>query len=177
MNIRRTGSELLRPTAFGPTRPSLVEVGASCFCVGTCRNRFHSVHKSEALVRSIRTVGSEDGSRLRRRFPFTGGSECPTPTGWTLSHHVRCTLVVAFEHRTHCSECLTTSFDCRGSKAMACSESNQRRRCLPSLLARSVRKGTYPPAFQLINVESSTVQQHLRREGSNYVGFRHRFAG
>jgi len=59
-------SELPHPTALGATRPSLVAGGASCFCVGTCTRRGHS------------------GSRLRRRRPVTGGSECPTPTKSTL---------------------------------------------------------------------------------------------
>jgi len=112
--------ELPRPTALGPTRPSLVEVGASCFCVGTCIRCGHS------------------GSRLRRRFPFTGGSECPTPTELTLCHNRRCTLFVALGQRRKSGEYLTSLFDCRGSK-----HSGERARklygcCTPSLLAPSV---------------------------------------
>ena len=113
-------SELPRPTALGPTRPSLVEVGASCFCVRTCIRRGHS------------------GSRLRRRFPFTGGSECPTPTASTLGHNRRCTLLVAFEQRRTRGERLTTLFDRRGSKIMPHSGSeDDDGRCIPSLLAPS----------------------------------------
>ena len=113
-------SELPRPTAFGPTRPSLVEVGASCFCVGTCIRRGHS------------------GSRLRRRFPFTGGSECPTPTESTLCHDQRYTLFVAFEHRRKRGEYLTSSFDCRSSKHSGERARKLCGRCIPSLLAPSV---------------------------------------
>ena len=69
-----TVSELPCPTALGATRPSLVEDRASCFCVGTCIQRGHS------------------SSRLHRRLPFTGGSKCPTPTRWTLSHNRQCAL-------------------------------------------------------------------------------------
>ncbi len=49
-------SELLRPTALGPTRPSLVEDGASCFCIGACRNGPHSAHENGVLVRPSRTL-------------------------------------------------------------------------------------------------------------------------
>ena len=76
LNSMDGDSELPHPTALGATRPSLVEGGASCFCVGPCTRRGHS------------------GSRLRRRFPLTGGSECPTPTDWTLGHNRRRTLFV-----------------------------------------------------------------------------------
>jgi hypothetical protein len=91
------GGELPHPTALGATRSSLVEGGASCFCVGTCIRRGHS------------------GSRLRRRLPFTGGSECPTPTEWTLGHNRRCAFLVALEHHRRRGERLTTPLDRRGS--------------------------------------------------------------
>jgi hypothetical protein len=117
--------ELPRPTALGPTRPSLVEVGASCFCVGTCIRGGHS------------------GSRLRRRFPFTGGSECPTPTGWTLDHNRLCALLVALEHRRRRGEHRTTLSDHRSSKPVEVYGNNRRRRCIPTLLRslRSLRGG------------------------------------
>jgi hypothetical protein len=115
-----------RPTALGATRPSLVAEGASCFCVRTCRNKSHS------------------GSRLRRRFPLPGGSECPTPTESTLGHNRRCTLFVTFDHRRKRGEHLTTSSDHKGSTAMPYSGSEtDDGRCIPSLLAltRSLKKG------------------------------------
>jgi hypothetical protein len=105
--LNRDSGELPRPTALGPARPSLVEVGASCFCVGACIRRGHS------------------GSRLRRRLPFTGGLECPTPTGWTLDHNRRCTLLVAFEQRRRRGEHRTFRFDHRGRKG-ADSHENKR---------------------------------------------------
>ena len=144
----------IRPFTF-------VEVGASCFWARTCMKRSHSVHKSEALVRPIRTDGSEDGFRLRRRCPFTGGSECPTPTGWTLDCRDRCTLFVAFEQRMQWSECLTIPFDCRDSKAMADSESNQRRRAypLPTRSLRSLLEERGLPACNSANVDSTFVRR------------------
>ena len=108
-------SELPCPTALGATRPSLVEDRVSCFCVGTCTRR-HS------------------GFRLCRRLPFTGGSECPTPTRWTLDHNRRCALLVALEHRRRRGEHRTTPFDRRGSKRGGENASNSRGRCIPSLL-------------------------------------------
>jgi hypothetical protein len=111
--------ELPHPTALGATRPSLVEGGASCFCVGIYTRRGHR------------------NSRLRRRLPFTGGSECPTPTGWTLSHNRRCALLVALEHRRKCGEHRTTLFDCRGGKRGGERASNSCGRCIPSLLTAS----------------------------------------
>lgn len=121
--------ELPHPTALGLTQPSLVEGGASCFCVGTCRNRPHS------------------GSRLRRRFPFTGGSECPTPTELTLGHNRRCTLFVAFEQRRKRGEHLTTLFDCRGSKDADSHENKTCGRCIPSLLASLAEEGGLAPSI------------------------------
>ena len=123
--------ELPCPTALGATRPSLVEDRASCFCVGTCRNRSHS------------------GSRLRRRFPFTGGSECPTPTGWTLGHNRRCALLVALEHRRRRGEHRTTPFDRVGSKYDGERANNSCGRCIPSLLASSTlaEEGGLAPSF------------------------------
>ncbi len=145
--------ELPCPTALGATRPSLVEDRASCFCVGTCTRR------------------GQRGSRLRRRFPFTGSSECPTPTESTLGPHVRCTLVVVvrkarrafrddetaspfrttFEQRTRRGEHLTTPFDDKGSKRIAHSECEPCGRCIPSLLASStlVEEGGLPPSIML----------------------------
>ncbi len=110
-----SSSELLRPTALGPPRPSLGADGASCFCVETCRNRSHSVHKTRSVScgPAERQRRSADGSRLRRRLPVTGGSECPTPTGSTLGHNRRCTLVVACEHRRKRGEHLITTFNRR----------------------------------------------------------------
>jgi hypothetical protein len=102
--VDRSG-ELPHPTALGATRPSLVEGGASCFCVGTCIRGGHS------------------GSRLRGRLPFTGGSECPTPTGWTLGHNRHCALLVALEQCRRRGERHTTTFDHVGSKAWPRSES------------------------------------------------------
>jgi len=61
---KKLARELPCPTALGAPRSSLGEDRASCFHVGTCPRRGHS------------------GSRLRRRFPFTGSSECHTPTRW-----------------------------------------------------------------------------------------------
>jgi hypothetical protein len=90
----------------GLTRPSLVEGGASCFCVGTCIRGGHS------------------GSRLHGRLPFTGGSECPTPTGWTLGHNRHCALLVALEQCRRRGERHTTTFDHVGSKAWPRSESS-----------------------------------------------------
>ncbi|MFC7114435.1 potassium channel family protein [Natronoarchaeum sp. GCM10025703] len=118
-------SELPCPTALGATRPSLVEGRASCFCVGIYTQRGHR------------------DSRLRRRFPFRGGSECPTPTESTLGHNRRCTLFVAFEQRQKRGEHLTTSFDRRGSKRGGERASNSCGRCIPpcSRLRRSLRKG------------------------------------
>ncbi len=82
--------------------------------------------------------GSGDGSRLRRRFPSTGGSECPAPTGSTLSRNRRCTLLVAFEQRRKRGEHLTVFFDRRGTKAMLYSGSEtDDGRCIPSLPAPS----------------------------------------
>jgi hypothetical protein len=98
-------SELPHPTALGATRPSVVEGGASCFCVGTCIRGGHS------------------GSRLHRRLPFTGGSECPTPTGLTLGHNRHCALLVALEQCRRRGERHTTTFDHVGSKAWPRSES------------------------------------------------------
>ncbi len=130
-------SELLRPTAFGATRPSLVEDGASCFCVGTCTRR-HS------------------GSRLRRRLPSTSGLECPAPTGWTLDYHVRRMRVLAFKHQTHCSEYRTPAFEREGSKAMAYCESDQRRRAypLPTHSLRSFVEEGVLPACDTDNLKS-----------------------
>ena len=92
--------ELPRPTVFGPTRPSLVEVGVLWFCVGACIRRGHSVHETQASRATHQnTKRSEDGSRLRRRLPFTGGSECPTPTESTLDHNRRCTLFIIVRGR------------------------------------------------------------------------------
>ena len=117
--------ELLRPTALGPARPSLVAVGASCFCVGPCIRRGHS------------------GSRLRRRRPFTGGSECPTPTSWTLGPTRRCALLVALEHRRRCGEHRTTLYNGGGSKPAESCANSLCGRCIPSLLRllRSLRGG------------------------------------
>ena len=98
LSASRENCELPHPTALGPGRPSLVAGGASCFRVGTCIRPGHS------------------GSRLRRRLPFTGGSECPTPTDWTPTHNRRCALSVALEHRRRRGEHRTTPFDRRGSK-------------------------------------------------------------
>lgn len=39
--------------------------------------------------------------RTLRRFPFAGGSECPTPTESTPGPYDQCTRVLAFKHRTH----------------------------------------------------------------------------
>ena len=97
-----TISELPQPTALGPARPSLVAVGASCFCVGPWTRRGHS------------------GSRLRRRSPFISSSECPAPADSTLGHNRRCTLLVAFEHRRRRGERLTTLFDRWGSNTAGC---------------------------------------------------------
>ena len=129
-------SELPHPTALGATRPSLVEGGASCFCVGACIRRGHS------------------DSRLRRRLPLTGGSECPTPTGWTLSHNQRCALLVVvrktssfvmtkiedfrttLEHRRKRGEHRTTPSR-RGSKRGGNHANDSCGRCIFSLLAAS----------------------------------------
>jgi hypothetical protein len=121
MVLVRTGvlCELPCPPALGAIRPSLVEDRASCFCVGTCTRRGHS------------------GFRLRRRLPFTGGSECPTPPRWTLSHNRRCTLSVAFEHRRERGEYRPIRFNRRGRKRGGERASNSSGRCLPSLLASS----------------------------------------
>jgi len=117
--------ELPRPTALGPTRPSLVEVGASCFGVGTCRNR------------------SQSGSRLRRRLPFTGGSECPAPTDSTLGHNRWCALLVTLEHHRERAEHRTTLFDRLGSKPVGERARHSCGRCIPTLLRslRSLRGG------------------------------------
>ena len=151
-----THCELPRPTALGPTRPSLVAVGASCFCVGTCIRRGHS------------------GSRLRRRFPFTGGSECPTPTASTLGHNRRCTLLVAFEQRRTRGECLTTLFDRRGSKAMPYNGSeDDDGRCIPSLLAPSAlaeEGGLAPCTTQA----KQTKEKISRKNSGNVVSEAHR---
>jgi hypothetical protein len=118
-----TPSELPHPTALGAARPSLVEGGASCFCVGACIRGGHS------------------GSRLRRRLPFTGGSECPTPTGWTLGHNRRCALLVALEHRRKRGEHRTPPFDRRDSKRGGDSAKNSCGRCISSLLASLAEEG------------------------------------
>jgi len=114
-----SSGELPHPTALGATRPWLVEGGASCFCVSTCIQRGHS------------------GSRLRRRLPFTGGLECPTPTRWTLDHNRQCALLVALEHRRRCGEHRTTSFGRSGSKRGGERVCEPCGRCIPSLLASS----------------------------------------
>ncbi len=136
---QKTTGELLRPPALGPPRPSLVEDGASCFCVGTCRNRSHSVHKTQSVScgPAERCWRSGDGSRLRRRLPVTGGSECPAPTGSTLGHNRRCTLVVAFEHRRKRGEHLIFIFYRNDNKGADSHETKTCGRCLPSLLAPS----------------------------------------
>ena len=84
-------SELPCPAAPGATRPSLVENRVSRSCVGIYTRRGHR------------------DSRLRRRLPFAGGSECPTPTDWTPGHTRRCALLVALEHRRRRDEHWTTS--------------------------------------------------------------------
>jgi hypothetical protein len=141
-------SELRRLTAFGPTQASVIEVGFTCFCVETCRNHFYSVHENSDIVRPIRTDSSEEGSRLRRQLPVTGGSECPTPTGWTLNYYVRRIRVLVFKQRTHCSERLITTFDRGRSKPMTCGKSNQRQRVypLPTHSLRSVIEEENLPA-------------------------------
>lgn len=118
-----TACELLRPTGLGPTRHWLVAVGASRFCVGNSTRR-HS------------------GPRIRRRLPFTSGSECPTPVGWTLGHNRRRALRVASEHRRRRGEHRPLHFDGRG-KAWRGRERNSYGRCIPSLLRllRSLRGG------------------------------------
>ena len=122
-------SELPHPTALGAARPSLVEGGASCFCVGACIQCGHS------------------GSRLRRRLPFTGGSECPTPTGWTLGHNRRCALLVALEHRWRRGKHRTTPFDRGGSKRGGDGGRNSCGRCIPSLLASLAEEGGLAPSI------------------------------
>jgi len=113
-------SELPRATALEPTRTSLVAVGASWFCVRTCIRRGHS------------------GSRLRRLFPFTGGSECPTPPASTHDYNHRCTLCVAFEQRRTRDEHRTTIFDRRGSNVTPYSGTeDDDGRCIPSVLGPS----------------------------------------
>jgi DNA-binding Lrp family transcriptional regulator len=114
-----------------PTLPrsgllALVEGVASCFSV--------------ALFYPIQ--GHRE-RRLHRRFPLTGGSECPTPTGSTLGPHNRSTLLVAFKRRVRCGEHLTTNSDRSGSKPIELDGNNQRRRYIPALLhsLRSFRGG------------------------------------
>ena len=103
----------------GLLAPRLLGGGASCFCVRTCIQRGHS------------------GSRLRRRLPFTGGLECPTPPRWTLDHNRQCALLVALEHRRRCGEYRTTSFGRSGSKRGGERVCEPCGRCIPSLLASS----------------------------------------
>ena len=86
---------------------------------------------------------SGDGSRLRRRFPFTGGSECPTPTGWTLSHNRRCALLVVLEHRRRRGEHRTTLFDRRGSNRGGERASNSCGRCIPSRVQTPFESGQF----------------------------------
>ena len=112
--------ELPHPPALGAPGSSLVGGGASWFCVGMCIRRGHS------------------GSGLPRRFPFTGGSECPTPPGWTLNHNRRCALRVALEHHRRRGEHRTTLFVRRGSNCGGDRVCEPCGRCLPSLL-RSLR--------------------------------------
>ena len=52
-----------------PARPDgLAEGGASCFCVGACIRRGHSVHETQRVsVAHQNAKRSGDGSRLRRR--------------------------------------------------------------------------------------------------------------
>jgi len=174
----RLNSELPCPTALGATRPSLVEDRVvrkseifgitrifdsrttSCFGVETCTRRGHSV--DESLCDSFahqNAKRSGDGSRLRRRLPFTGGSECPTPTEWTLSHNRQCALLVVVRktHRVfrddetaspfrttleHCrrrGEYRTTFLDRKSSKCGGHCANNSCGRCIPSLLAPSLR--------------------------------------
>ena len=113
------GCELLRPTVLGPLQPLLVENGAFWFCVGRCRNRSHS------------------GSRLHRRFPFIGGSECPAPPESPLGHNRRCTRVVACEQRWKRGEHRLAAVDREGKDT----DSHGIKTCgryIPSLLAFSM---------------------------------------
>jgi len=87
----RTGNYPALPRS-GLTAPRLVNTGLSGFCVGTC-TAWHS------------------GSGLRRQPPFTGGSECPTPTSWTLGPTRQCALRVAVEHPQMRGEHRLTRFD------------------------------------------------------------------
>ncbi len=139
--VRHRG-ELPRPTPSA-LRASVLEVGASCFCVGTCTRR----------------TDGRSGSRLRRRFPRWVVRSVPLLPGATLGPNRRCTLLVvvrkarsAFrddetaspvrttcEHRRKRGERLTTAFDRAGSKDTADSESELCGRCIPSLLAPPVR--------------------------------------
>src|SRR6056297_3605744 len=144
MSIR---CELPHPTALGATRPSLVEGGASCFCVGACIRRGHS------------------GSRLRRRLPFRGGSECPTPTEWTLGHNRRCALLVTLEHRRRRGEHRTTFFHRRGSKGGGKHVNDSCGRCIPSLLASLAEGGSLAPSItakEVYRTESSFIRSSMR---------------
>ena len=134
--VRRVWSELPRLTALGPPRLSLVEVGGSRFCVGVYIRRGHSIHEPQRVSLAHQNAKrSGDGSRLRRRLVFTGGSECHTPTDRTLGHNRRCALLVVgrktelfgdnetaksfrttLEHHRRRGEHRTPPFDRRGSK-------------------------------------------------------------
>jgi hypothetical protein len=118
-NIVSQTRELPCPTALGATRPSLVEGGAPCFCVGTCIRRGHS------------------GSRLRRRLPLTGGLECPTPTEWTPGHNRERALLVTLEHPRGRGGHRTISLDRGDSKRVGERVCEPCGRCIPSLLAPS----------------------------------------
>jgi len=166
--IQRAWSELPRPTAFGPPRLSLVEVGGSCFCVGVCIRRGHSVHETQRVSLAHQNAKrSGDGSRLRRRLPFTGGSECPTPTDWTLGYNRRCAFLSSFERPKYFVMTkrrsrfeprsntvgdvvsivlpLSTAGVVRGRERA----SNSRGRCIPSLLASSTlaEEGALAPSI------------------------------
>lgn len=89
----RSIGELPRPTALGPSRPSLVDVGDSCFCVGPCTRREYSwfsntvgrnhccsreVRSTQACLRSEPLLTSGDsgkGRSLPHSFPICFGSE------------------------------------------------------------------------------------------------------
>jgi hypothetical protein len=147
MAVWECPSELPPLPRWGLLAPRLLR-GASWFCVGTCIRRGHS------------------GSRLRRRHPFTGGSECPTPTDSTLGPRIRRTHLVAFERRTRCGEHRTTPFDRAGSTYSGERASNPCGRCTPSLLAASplAQEGGLAPSITANPREASELDSEAVHE-------------
>jgi len=153
--IQRAWSELSRPTALGPPRLSLVEVGVSCFCVGVCIRRGHSIHETQrvSLAHQNAVLGTAPDSaggfpsRAVRSVPLLPIGHSATPNGVRfLSSFERPNSFVMTKRRSRFEPRSNTVGDVVSivlplSTAGVVRDkeraSNSRGRCIPSLLASS----------------------------------------